>query len=110
METAEHNQMDYGFPLSNFITEFNGRNPEIMKYLNDVLKVWEVNLITSLQNGKSDGYIDRHTDSEAVATYLISSYIGIRTLMVEGNSKTLKYKYMQQLRQYFKMIAQKEIA
>ncbi|ALM08435.1 transcriptional regulator [Sediminicola sp. YIK13] len=110
LETAEHNTMDFGFVLSNFITEFNGRNPEIMKYLMDIIKVWEVNLITTLQKGKTDGYVDRHVDSEAVATYVISSYIGVRTLMVEGNSKMLRYKYVQQLKNYFKLISQKAVA
>jgi TetR/AcrR family transcriptional repressor of nem operon len=110
LETAEHNALDFGFVLSNFITEFNGKNPQIMKYLMDILKVWEVNLITTLQKGKSDGYVDRHVDSEAVATYVISSYIGIRTLMVDGNPRTLRYKYIQQLKNYFKLISQKAIA
>ncbi|MET7028800.1 TetR/AcrR family transcriptional regulator [Sediminicola luteus] len=110
LETAEHNNMDFGFVLSNFITEFNGKNPEIMKYLTDIMKVWEVNLITTLQKGKTDGYVDRHVDSEAVATYVISSYIGVRTLMVEGNSKMLRYKYVQQLKNYFKLISQKAVA
>lgn len=110
LETAEHNTMDFGFVLSNFITEFNGKNPEIMKYLTDIMKVWEVNLITTLQKGKTDGYVDRHVDSEAVATYVISSYIGVRTLMVEGNSKMLRYKYVQQLKNYFKLISQKAVA
>lgn len=110
LETAEHNALDCGFVLSNFITEFNGKNPEIMKYLMDIMKVWEVNLITTLQKGKTDGYVDRHVDSEAVATYVISSYIGVRTLMVEGNPRMLRYKYMQQLKNYFKLISQKAIA
>ncbi len=110
LETAEHNELDYGFVLTNFITEFGRKNPEISTYLQDILKIWEVNLITVLQKGKSDGYIDRHVDSEAVATYLISSYIGIRTLMVDGNARMLRYKYMQQLRQYFRSIAQKQTA
>lgn len=109
LETAEHNEFDYGFVLSNFMTEFNGKNAEIMKYLTDIMSVWEVNLITTLQKGKTDGYVDRHVDSEAVATYVISSYIGIRTLMVEGNPKTLRYKYIQQLKSYFKLISQKAI-
>ncbi len=110
LETAEHNELDYGFVLSNFMTEFNGKNAEIMKYLTDIMSVWEVNLITTLQKGKTDGYVDRHVDSEAVATYVISSYIGIRTLMVEGNPKTLRYKYIQQLKSYFKLISQKTTA
>ncbi|RTE54854.1 TetR/AcrR family transcriptional regulator [Arenibacter aquaticus] len=110
LETAEHNFLDYGFVLSNFITEFNGKNPEIMNYLQDILKVWEVNLVTALQKGKTDGYVSRHIDSEAVASYLISSYIGVRTLMVEGNSKILRYKHIQQLRQYLKSMEYKEPA
>ena len=108
LETAEHNDMDYGFILSNFISEFNRRNTVISNYLMDIYKVWEVNLVSILQKGKSDGYVDRHVDSEGVATYLISSYMGVRTLMVQGNCRNLRYKYMQQLRQYFNSLTQKE--
>lgn len=104
LKTAEHNNFDYGFVLSNFITEFNRKSPEVMVYLNDILKMWEVSLITALQKGKFDGYVDRHIDSDAVATYIMSSYIGVRTIMVEGNCKVLRLKYMQQLRHYFKGI------
>jgi len=110
LETAEHNEMDYGFILSNFISEFNRRNTVISNYLMDIYKVWEVNLISILQKGKSDGFVDRHVDSEGVATYLISSYMGVRTLMVQGNCRNLRYKYMQQLRHYFSSLTTKEIA
>ncbi|HUH48034.1 MAG TPA: TetR/AcrR family transcriptional regulator [Arenibacter sp.] len=104
LETAEHNFLDYGCVLGNFISEFNGKNPEIMVYLQDILKVWEVNLVTALQKGKTDGFVNRHIDCESVANYLIASYLGIRILMVEGSGKNLRYKYIQQLRQYFKII------
>ena len=104
LETAEHNFLDYGCVLGNFMTEFNGKNPEIMRYLQDILKVWEVNLVTILQRGKTDGHVNRHVDCEAVANYLIASYLGIRILMVEGNGKNLRYKYIQQLKQYLKIV------
>ena len=107
LETAEFNEMDFGFILSNFMVEFNGRNPEISKYLRDIYKVWEVNLVSTLQKGKTDGYIARHVDSESVANYLISSYIGVRTLMVEGNGKILRYQYITQLRNYLKSLEEK---
>jgi AcrR family transcriptional regulator len=109
LETAEHNEFDYGFVLSNFMAEFNGRNEEISKYLRDIYRVWEVNLVTILQKGKTDGFVARHIDSEGVATYLISSFIGIRMLMVEGNSKTLRYQFMQQLRHYLASMVHKEL-
>ncbi|MEZ2413754.1 TetR/AcrR family transcriptional regulator [Muriicola sp. E247] len=109
LATAQHNELDYGFVLGNFITEFNGRNEEISKYLKDIYKVWEVNLVTTLQKGKTDGFIARHVDSEGVASFLIASYIGIRVLMVEGNSRMLGYNYMQQIKQYLKSIAETQL-
>lgn len=108
LETAVHNEMDYGFLLSNFINEFNGRNPEIMKHLNEILRIWEVTLVTAVQRGKFNGHIDRHVDAEGVAVYLMSSYIGIRTLMVETAPSARKYRFMSQLRQYFKAIETKQ--
>ncbi|QLG45230.1 TetR/AcrR family transcriptional regulator [Costertonia aggregata] len=109
LETAVHNEMDFGFVLSNFINEFNGKNPEIMKYLNDILKVWEVNLISAIQRGKFNGHIDRHVDAEGVALFLMSSFMGIRTLMVETAPSARKYRFMAQIRQYFKAIEAKPI-
>jgi len=105
LENAEHNVMDYGFVLGNFMTEFNGRNENVSRYLNDICKVWEVSLVTALQKGKSDGYLERHWDSEGIVSYVMASYFGIRTLMVQGNAHMLKYKYMQQLRNYFKSMS-----
>lgn len=102
LETAVHNEFDYGFVLGNFINEFNGRNKNIMKHLNDILKIWEVNLVTAIQRGKFNGFIDRHVDSEGVAVYLMSAYIGVRTLMVETAPSARKYRFMSQLRSYFK--------
>ncbi|MFS4446131.1 TetR/AcrR family transcriptional regulator [Maribacter sp. 2307UL18-2] len=104
LETAVHNELDYGFLLNNFINEFNGRNPEIMKHLNEILRIWEVTLVSAIQRGKFNGHIDRHVDAEGVAVYLMSSFIGIRTLMVETAPSARKYRFMSQLRQYFKSI------
>ncbi len=108
LETAVHNELDYGFVLSNFIGEFNGRNPEVMKHLNEILRIWEVTLVSAVQRGKFNGHIDRHVDAEGVAVYLMSSFIGIRTLMVETAPSARKYRFMSQLRQYFKSIEVKQ--
>lgn len=104
METAVHNQMDFGCILSNFLTEFNGKNEVIMSHLNEIVTIWEVNLITTLQKGKFNGFLDRHVDCEAVATFLMSSYFGVRTLMAGSSPSSKKYRFMTQLRQYFKSI------
>jgi TetR/AcrR family transcriptional regulator, transcriptional repressor for nem operon len=104
LETAVHNELDFGFVLNNFITEFNGRNERIMKHLNDILKIWEVNLVSTIQKGKFNGHIDRHVDAEGVALFLMSSYLGVRTLMAESSPSARKYRFMSQLRQYFKAL------
>tara|TARA_R110002051_G_scaffold305540_2_gene375571 strand:+ start:45 stop:641 length:597 start_codon:yes stop_codon:yes gene_type:complete len=109
METAVHNEMDFGCILSNFLTEFNGKNDMIMQHLNNIVTVWEVNLISALQKGKFNGYLDRHVDCEAVATFLMSSYFGVRTLMTGSSPSAKKYRFMTQLRQYFKSIEAKPV-
>ncbi|TVZ16189.1 TetR family transcriptional regulator [Maribacter sp. MAR_2009_72] len=109
METAVHNDMDYGCILHNFIAEFNGKNDVIMQHLNEIVTVWEVNLITALQKGKFNGFLDRHVDCEAVATFLMSSYFGVRTLMVGSSPSAKKYRFMAQLRQYFKSLEPKAV-
>ncbi|WP_339626240.1 TetR/AcrR family transcriptional regulator [uncultured Maribacter sp.] len=109
METAVHNEMDFGCILSNFLTEFNGKNEVIMYHLNEIVTVWEVNLISALQKGKFNGYLDRHVDCEAVATFLMSSYFGVRTLMTGSSPSAKKYRFMTQLRQYFRSIETKPV-
>ena len=104
LETAVHNELDYGFVLGNFLNEFNGRNDRITKHLNDILKIWEVNLVSTIQKGKFNGHIDRHVDAEAMALFLMSSYMGVRTLMAESAPSARKYRFMSQIKQYFKSI------
>ncbi len=104
LETAEHNVLDNGFILSNFLMETNGKDEEVNAYLCDILKIWEVALVTSLQKGKTDGYVARHVDSEGVASFIISAFIGVRGQMATGNAKSLRYKFIQQLRAYFRAL------
>lgn len=110
MEIAVHNELDCGCILSNFLTEFNGKNKTIMQHLNEIVTIWEVNLVTTLQKGKFNGFLDRHVDCEAVAVFLMSSYFGVRTLMAGSSPSSKKYKFMTQLRQYFRTIATKPVA
>lgn len=110
MEKAVHNEMDFGCILNNFLIEFNGKNEIIMQHLYEIVTVWEVNLITTLQKGKFNGFVDRHVDCEAVAIFLMSSYFGVRTLMAGSSPSAKKYRFMTQLRQYFKGIAAKPVS
>lgn len=110
LETAVHNESDFGFVLGNFISEFNGRNPKIMKHLNDIIRIWEVNLVSVIQKGKFEGHIDRHVDAEASALFIMSAFMGVRTLMVETAPSARKYRFMSQLRLFVKSIENKNTA
>ncbi|WP_127023221.1 TetR/AcrR family transcriptional regulator [Flagellimonas beolgyonensis] len=104
LEPGRQNEMAYGFMLNDFLTEFHKRNEEISRYLKDIINVWEVNLVSVLKKGKVDGHIARHVDCEGVATYIIASFMGMRTLMMDSSNRQLKYQYIQQLKQYFKSL------
>lgn len=104
LEPGKQNEMAYGFMLNDFLTEFNKRNDEISKYLKDIVNIWEVNLVSVLKRGKVDGHIARHVDCEGVATYIIASFMGMRTLMMDSANRQLKYQYIQQLKHYFKSL------
>lgn len=110
LEPGKRNEMAYGFMLNDFLTEFNKRNEEISSQLKEILSVWEVNLVAVLKKGKLDGHIARHVDCEGVATYIIASYLGMRSLLMDNSNKQLKYQYIQQLKQYFNSIAAHHVA
>ncbi len=90
----------HGFMLGNFINEFGAKDDIIASELKSILDDWKLGLVKCLQRGKTSGHISRHTDSEAVASFIISSYIGIRTLKKCDPDETLRYKYLSQLRNY----------
>lgn len=101
LEGAISDENDRGFVLGNFISEFNKRNPRVSRYLVDILKIWEINLISLLRKGQLDGYVKKEVDCMEVANHIIASYMGTRTLMVDGNSRRLADQYLQQLHYYF---------
>lgn len=109
LEAAVNDELDYGFALNNFMIEFNGKDSIIKSHLNEIMQTWEVTLVSTIQKGKFNNFIDRHVDSEAVAIYLMSSFMGIRTLMAEMSPAARKYRFMSQLKHYFKSIETKQI-
>ncbi|MEM1257738.1 MAG: helix-turn-helix domain-containing protein [Bacteroidota bacterium] len=105
LDNAMAKETDNGFVLANFMVEFNNKNHRINKYLIDILKIWEINLVSLLRKGQLDGFVKREVDCEGVAKHIISSYIGVRTLIVEGNPRLLADQHLQQLRYYFYSIS-----
>jgi len=110
ISAVEYEEGDHGLILAKFLSEFNGKDKEITKILLDILKIWEVNLTSVLKKGQLDGYVDDFVDTESAANYIISSYIGIRTVMIEQNNERLSSPYIDQLRYYFNSISKKQVA
>ena len=105
LEKAANSHDDKGFLLGNFINEFNHNNPRVNKCLQDILRIWQINLTALLRKGQLNNYVNPNVDCEAVAQYIISSYMGIRTQMVAGNSRLLVNQYMDQMRYYLYAIS-----
>jgi hypothetical protein len=105
LDEAIQSETDNGFILANFISEFNNKNRRINKYLIDILKIWEINLISLLRKGQLDGYVKKEVDCSGAANHIITSYIGVRTLLVEGSSRLIADQFLQQLRYYFYSIS-----
>jgi len=105
LDEAIQSETDNGFILANFISEFNNKNRRINKYLIDILKIWEINLISLLRKGQLDGYVKKEVDCSGAANHIITSYIGVRTLLVEGSSRFIADQFLQQLRYYFYSIS-----
>ncbi|MCV6629376.1 MAG: TetR/AcrR family transcriptional regulator [Flavobacteriaceae bacterium] len=101
---CEEDPNDNGFVITKFMAELQGNNNDMVVLLNQILEEWKVHLVNAIQWGKTNGFVSRHIDSESSATYIISSYIGIRNLMALGNKRLLKYQYLDQMKHYFNVI------
>ena len=101
LEEAIESESNTGFLLANFISEFNTTNKRVNRHLLEILKIWEVNLVALLRKGQLDGFVKREVDCSGVANHIISSYMGIRTLMVQGNKRELSDQFLWQMRYYF---------
>lgn len=105
LEVAIDNEQDRGSMLGNFINEFGGRNNRIAYHLQDLVRIWEINLASLLKRGMNDGFVNRHVDCESAATFILATYFGTRTLMTLGNKMSVKHTFERQLSSYFYSLA-----
>lgn len=108
LDIAIANEEDRGSMLGNFINEFAGKNQRVSKHLQDIIRIWEVNILSLLKKGKNDGFLNPYVDCEAAADFILSSYLGTRTLMTLGNKTALKHRFKEQLSNYFYSLAKAE--
>ncbi|MAU15182.1 MAG: TetR family transcriptional regulator [Muricauda sp.] len=67
-----------GCPMNNFINEIGNTKKSCQLALKNIIEKWKSSLIALIERGKAEGAIKESTNNEAVATFLISSFEGIR--------------------------------
>ena len=64
--------------MNNFINEIGNTKKSCQLALKNIIEKWKSSLIALIERGKAEGAIKESTNNEAVATFLISSFEGIR--------------------------------
>jgi AcrR family transcriptional regulator len=93
--------VEYGCPASNFTQEMTPWNIEFTKALNELSTEWEESMITSIEDGKKNGKINKDVNAKGVAIFVMSGYWGIRNLGKLENNKSVYITYLKQLKSYF---------
>ncbi|WP_452226676.1 TetR/AcrR family transcriptional regulator [Lacinutrix cladophorae] len=68
----------HGCPMNNFINEIGDHEIAYQIALRNIIEDWKKALIQLIERGKKENTIKKDISSEAVATYLISAFEGIR--------------------------------
>ena len=90
----------YGCPINNLIQEMSPIKENFKLTLQAVIETWKNALIDELESGKKMGKVNPAIDSNAVASFIIVSYEGLRgTGKVYQNFK-LYESYLSQLKFY----------
>ena len=100
LKALENKGQSYGLMLGNFLHDFGKNDTVIASKLINIINHWKLALVKCLQSSKTNGFINRHVDSEAIASFIIASYIGLRSLKKFDSDVILHYKYLSQLKNY----------
>lgn len=89
---------EYGCPAGNFVHEMTPWNEPFREALFGLVSEWRSGLIGILENGKTSGELSADLDPEALCTYIMSAYWGVRELAKLNNDSTVYNQFLEQLR------------
>jgi len=80
MLSISERQLRLGCPTNNMIQEMAPLNTTFATALLSIIENWKQNLSEAISKGQKDGSISQNQDAIGLASFIISSYEGTRTL------------------------------
>ncbi|MEO9891066.1 TetR/AcrR family transcriptional regulator [Aurantibacter sp.] len=93
-----------GCPMNNFINEIGNYEKSYQLALKNIIEKWKSSLIALIEKGKTEGSIKKSTNNMAVATFLISSFEGIRGIRKLYNGDQIINDYIKGISSYLQLI------
>ncbi|MCC9074224.1 TetR/AcrR family transcriptional regulator [Flavobacterium sp. F-65] len=97
-------KVEYGCPISNFVQEMTPWNESFRKSILKQMKEWENQMITSIENGKKNNFINPNINAKQVTFFIISGYWGIRNFGKLENNKSVYMNYLNELKNYLNLL------
>lgn len=100
MLSISDRQLRLGCPTNNMIQEMAPLNSKFAEALLGIIENWKNKLSEALTEGQKDGSISQNQDSISMASFIISSYEGARSLGKLYNSFEYYLLYLKQLKAF----------
>ena len=98
------NEKQQGCPMNNLINEIGNNEIAYQNALKNIIELWKTALVQILERGKQEHSIKEDVSSQAVATYLISAFEGIRGIRKLYTNDTVLDEYISGLTFYLNQI------
>ncbi|WP_055448859.1 TetR/AcrR family transcriptional regulator [Lacinutrix mariniflava] len=98
------NEKQQGCPMNNLINEIGNNERAYQNALKNIIELWKTALVQILERGKQEHSIKEGVSSQAVATYLISAFEGIRGIRKLYTNDTVLDEYISGLTFYLNQI------
>lgn len=98
------NEKQQGCPMNNLINEIGNNEIAYQNALKNIIELWKTALVQIIERGKQEHTIKEEVSSQAVATYLISAFEGIRGIRKLYTNDTVLDEYISGLTFYLNQI------
>lgn len=93
-----------GCPMNNFINEIGNYEKSYQLALKSIIEKWKSALIALIEKGKVEGSVKESINSEAVATFLISAFEGIRGIRKLYHDDQIINEYIKGISNYLQYV------
>ncbi|RJE74353.1 TetR/AcrR family transcriptional regulator [Reichenbachiella agarivorans] len=97
-------EKQHGCPINNLINEIGDYETAYQIALKNIIEQWKSALTSLIERGKTENTIKQNIHSQAVATYLISAFEGVRGIRKLYNDDVILEEYMSGLSMYIRQL------